>query len=342
MVFKMFEYSPAARVAVHGFSPRNDDVPAWLEKILVEELGAELSYDDPEFVIFSVFGDRVLHYPDAIRIFVTGENLRADFNICDYAFGFDRMVFGDRYFRHPNFASGPQWVDLLNRQSSCLTSLDGKEHFCNFIYSNAEADPMRDRIFHEINAAKHVDSIGRHLKNSAVPIEDRFFEDWGAAKVETQRSFKFSIAAENSSTPGYTTEKLVHALAADTIPIYWGDPEVSVDFNPDRLIDLGRMSLKEAIERILYLDRDDDAFLDMVNKPFFNDPAIGERYGREAFRDQLGAILARGRPAAFRRSRVMWTRTYEEKKIRHLESHARLQRWRRRLNPRKVLRRLAR
>ena len=41
---------------------------------------------------------------------------------------------------------------------------------------------------------------------------------------------KFVLAFENSSSPGYCTEKLFHAKVAGAIPIYWGDPLVMNDF----------------------------------------------------------------------------------------------------------------
>jgi hypothetical protein len=51
------------------------------------------------------------------------------------------------------------------------------------------------------------------------------------------RAYKFVVAFENSSAPGYNTEKLTHAIEADSMPIYWGDPEIGRSFNPGRFID---------------------------------------------------------------------------------------------------------
>ena len=59
--------------------------------------------------------------------------------------------------------------------------------------------------------------------------------DW-KAKVEFLRAYKFVVAFENSSAPGYNTEKLTHAIEADAMPIYWGDPEIGRSFNTGRFI----------------------------------------------------------------------------------------------------------
>src|SRR5262249_55166951 len=48
--------------------------------------------------------------------------------------------------------------------------------------------------------------------------------------------YKFVIAFENSSLSGYNTEKLTHAIEADCVPIYWGDPEIGRSFNTRRFV----------------------------------------------------------------------------------------------------------
>ena len=76
----------------------------------------------------------------------------------------------------------------------------------------------RDELFEYLSQYKLVDSGGRHKNNIGGSIDDKFL---------FQQQYKFSIAYENSSTPGYTTEKIIQALAAGTSePIYWGNPEI--------------------------------------------------------------------------------------------------------------------
>jgi hypothetical protein len=55
-------------------------------------------------------------------------------------------------------------------------------------------------------------------------------------KIEFLRKCKFAIAFENSSAPGYNTEKLTHAIEADCLPIYWGDTQVGRSYNTQRFI----------------------------------------------------------------------------------------------------------
>ena len=43
----------------------------------------ELS-ENPDYVFYSVFSNEYLLYPNAVRVFFTGENIAPDFQMCDY------------------------------------------------------------------------------------------------------------------------------------------------------------------------------------------------------------------------------------------------------------------
>jgi hypothetical protein len=198
-----------------GFNPESNPLIDAIHKHFQVDTSPE-----PDFIIYSTFGFSHLEY-DVPRILFTSENLRPDFNICDYALGFDRLSFGDRYYRFP--------IYLFERQEELhgigkRTLAPGIRKFCNFIYSNPGAGPERDEFFHMLSRYKPVDSAGRHLNNTGFRVKD---------KASFQRGYKFSIAFENSSTPGYSTEKIIDAYCALTVPIYWGDPEIARDFNPE-------------------------------------------------------------------------------------------------------------
>lgn len=293
-----------------------------LIEILSDKYEIEHDIDRPDYVIYSVFGHDFIKYKDAVRIFITGENIRPDFNLCDYAFSFDWIDFGDRHTRLPNFVTYDAWKDISERGSSALSGIEGKQAFCNFIYSNRFAHPARDAFFHALNAVEPVEALGPHLRNSARPIGEIYVGDWSRSKVEAQRQFKFSIAFENSPSPGYTTEKIVHALSADTIPIYWGDPLVSRMFNEDRFIDVRRLGVDGAIERVLALHRDDAAYLDMVNRPFLASTDVADTLSEAALLAALAAIFDRPLAEARRRNMFAWGRKYEAERHREIRAAA--------------------
>jgi len=78
------------------------------------------------------------------------------------------------------------------------------------------------------------------------------------------------LCYENSVTPGYHTEKLLHGMVAGNIPIYYGDKTVDQDFNPERFINAVDMSDEELIEKIREIDSNDELYNSMLNEPIFS------------------------------------------------------------------------
>jgi hypothetical protein len=48
-----------------------------------------------------------------------------------------------------------------------------------------------------------------------------------ADKIAVARRYQYALVMENQRQPGYVTEKLLDAVAAGCVPIYWGAPDVS-------------------------------------------------------------------------------------------------------------------
>jgi len=216
--------------------------------------------DSPDFLIYSVFGLDYLNY-DCIRILYTGENRRPNFDECDYAFSFD---FSDdkRNFRLPFYSYFCDTSVLTRPKPDPDTILKGKTGFCNMVTSN----PMgKDRatFFHKLSDYKRVDSGGKYLNNVGGPVAD---------KMAFIKNYKFSIAFENSCYPGYTTEKIVEAMTAHTIPIYWGNPLVQRDFNTKSFVNChDYANFDEVVRRIKEIDNDDGLYRSYMEEPYFVD-----------------------------------------------------------------------
>jgi len=224
--------------------------------------------DEPEWLVYSVFGNEHLNYNNCVKIFFTGENQAPDFNLCDYALGFEHMQFGDRYLRFPLWVMYPQDTQpMLHKHEQ--PSLAAKSGFCSFVVSNANSSAERETFFDLLSRYKTVNSGGRWRNNVGGPVAD---------KLEFQSRHKFSIAFENTSHPGYTTEKLAQSFAAQTVPIYWGDPLVADVFNPDAFVNCHDFaSWDEVIDRIRQIDNNDALWLQMVSTPALRDPQLVER-----------------------------------------------------------------
>lgn len=141
------------------------------------------------------------------------------------------------------------------------------------------------------------------------------------SKLNFQSKHKFVIAFENTSTPGYTTEIIVHAFAAGTIPIYWGNPEITKEFNPGSFINCHDYGLTEKgeskvilkiVDEIKRIDNDDFLYFKMLSTPAFakkNDVAEQQK----AFEEFLFNIFDQDKESAYRRNRFYWGKRYERK-----------------------------
>ena len=114
-----------------------------------------------------------------------------------------------------------------------------------------------------ISKYKHVDICGKANPNFPLPDGEKY-------KLDLISGYKFSLCYENSVTPGYHTEKLLHGIVAGNIPIYYGDKTVDKDFNPERFINAVDMSDEELIEKIKEIDSNDELYNKILNEPIFN------------------------------------------------------------------------
>jgi len=108
-----------------------------------------------------------------------------------------------------------------------------KTRFCAFLYSQQVS--YREAFYRSLSRYRPIDAPGRSMNNMP-GIDPIPGQDVWKNKIAFLRAYKFVIAFENSSTPGYNTEKLTHAIEADCVPIYWGDREIGRSFNKRRFI----------------------------------------------------------------------------------------------------------
>lgn len=239
-----------------NFDPRHN----FIADIISKKYRIELS-DAPDYLIFSVFGYENIDYHNCTKIFYSGENITPDFNICDYAIGFNFLSFGDRYIRMPFYTA--YGVRQLAAPKVIVPEVVLNRKFCSFVVSNAKGAPERERFFQLLSEYKQVDSGGRYKNNVGGPVPD---------KNDFIKNYKFNIAFENSMCDGYTTEKIMEPMLVNSVPIYWGNKLIDRDFNPASFVNVSNYSsLEEAVEHIVRLDQNDDEYLSLLSAPWFNE-----------------------------------------------------------------------
>ena len=223
---------------------------------------------EPDYILCGGMGTTFTKYKNCIRIQIIGENVVPDFNVFDYALGFDHLHFNDRYLRVPLYVFYDSFQRIISGQRTQIDSGACNRKFCSYVVSNANhADPSRDNFFKELCKYKRVDSAGRHLNN----MGGGFLKD----KLSFISQYKFNIAFENCTSDGYTTEKIIEPLSVGTIPIYWGNLSIEKDFNKEAFVYVNDFSsIQECINYIIELDNNDALYLEKLKQPIFpNDEA---------------------------------------------------------------------
>lgn len=247
----------------------------------------------PDFIIYSVFGPPLPPGPYK-RVFYTGENWRANFAECEYAIGFDYEesipeAFRERYVRIPLYVFYGAGRNLIKRYQNLDRVVESKTKFCNFVYFNSVS--LRNAFCRRLAEYKPVDCPGRCLNNMS-GLGPRHGEDWQAAKVAFLKPYKFTIAFENSSYPGYATEKIYHPMLAKSLPIYWGNPLIHWDFNPASFINChDYKTYDDVIDRIVRIDQDEDLYRQYLQAPWYHDNVPSRHVDRERLTDRLAAIF---------------------------------------------------
>lgn len=184
-----------------------------------------------------------------------------------------------------------------------------RRKFCSFIYSQCgigEGSIMRKNFCEELmRLYKHVDCPGRILHNMDAPelaIRENAAQ-WNASKIEFLSKYKFNIAFENSSTPGYITEKLMDAYLANTVPIYFGSAGNISPFPKESIIYVNDYDdFDSLIAKIKEIDNNDEAYMRMLAaNPLRNNMQIKANETFEAF---LRPILEKKR-ATFEKDPLM-------------------------------------
>ena len=307
--------------------PGLQNIPTVGLNTLIEGFDDKFEFDvcknpsDADFVAITGFAsyhevlDFCEKYQDKIIIARTGEACFIDFNLIDYGIGFDEQIVGDRYFR-PFITCCwlfPSWVLRLAASidpEAIKVNLAQKTGFCNFIYSSANAHASRDVFFHQLSTYRKVDSLGRHLKNCETPLPECRW--WEQEFFDFKGRYKFSIAFENATHPGYNSEKIATSMFGDTIPIYWGDPSIATYYNPKSFINChDYKNFEQVIEKVKELDSDDEKYLEMLQQPWLTSEQIKLVKASEMeYRKWVENIFSQPYEQAFRKPTGWMNNTY--------------------------------
>ena len=289
---------------VLGFTDTFGGVENFFTKILSEKYDVVRNDEKPDYLIFgdTNFGQNNLTY-DAnrcIKVFFTGENQRPYNYKCHYSISFDHDTYDGRNYRLPlyviydydnHYRSVPAPnTDTISRSPS---DLNETKKFCSFVVKNGGCE-RRNRWFHKLNEYKGVSSGGPLFNNIGYTLSRG--EDGIAEKIKFLNSHKFNLCFENSSYPGYATEKLYEALCAKTVPIYWGSPTIEVDFNPKAFLNWHDYQDDDLFfEAIKEVDDNPELYEEMYLQPMFSDyQKVNKFFDKDKFLNWFDKTVYKG------------------------------------------------
>lgn len=248
-----------------------------LKKLLKKKYKLVIKPDNPDYLIFDVFGWNHLNetYQNSIKIAFFTENKIPDFNFIDYAIGQPHILFLDRFFKRPYFLGllfvfNNRYLKLI--RNKVLNSHKRKKFCAAVISNNYFTDNFRLEFIEELNKYKHVD-MGGYYKNNVGYIRN---------KIKFLSSYKFSIAMENTEGNGYLSEKIFESFKSGTIPIYYGDYIVDEFINPKSFILIrGKNDMSEKIEYIKRIDNNDELYEKILRENIFIDNYYKEKIENE-------------------------------------------------------------
>jgi hypothetical protein len=314
------------KVALAGGEEAWGSPPQWILEMLLGDskglLDLQLAGSEAEFVVVNQnpaslrqLAGEFFEIP--VRIFIATEAICPDFNLFDYAVGFDALTFPGRYEQfHPLhfFQRYLKYGSLEKKENEVREALKKKRRFCDFIYSNANANPARDEFFDLLSSKEFVHSAGAYRSNIESSIlRTSWDSDWRQAKIEYQSESFFSFAFENASHLGYTTEKIITSMLAKSVPIYWGNAAIGEYFNSKAFVNCHQFdSLTKACDKILMIYSDPSAYREMLTQPWMTAENCAKFVSRkQAVEGFLLDTLSRPAKETRVRGKGTWNDSYE-------------------------------
>ncbi len=217
---------------------------------------------------------------DFVKIYYSSEHVRPNMEECDWAFSshLEEDINHPNYFRVPmdivtNYPLNKKMKLPVKRKIDFEKIKKEKTKFCNFIYS--QDINARNNFFKKLSKYKKIDAPGRCMNNMPPishgnPRKSRLSNNWVESKLNFIKKYKFSIAFENVTKDGWTTEKLTHPLLVNSIPIYIGNKKVGRNINTKCFINCNDFkNMKEFIKHIIEVDNNDELYRQYLEQPIF-------------------------------------------------------------------------
>ena len=254
-----------------------------LNDIYNEEIIVSNNLDEADILLNSVFSrdkkdDYYLNYKEWKASFLfTGEACHSFHNREEYN---NNVKYLSSYTcilgynpTNENFIEFPCYImyfksypNMYFEPTKCIKNND-----VSVVISNVTAHDAHERLLFLDKLEKKMNVLygGTYKNNIGGKVEG----NWDSVNlINFYKNTKFVITMENTKIEHYITEKLINGFRAGIVPIYWGSPHISKNFNTKRFIvleDTSESSIDAVIDRMINMS--DEEYFRMVNEPIFND-----------------------------------------------------------------------
>lgn len=244
---------------------------SFYNRLLASALDVKMEYcadhGSADILVIGPYGSDKFNYTKqktkAWRIFMTGENNRPNYKFYDCSLTFDRFENEGRNFRLPGWMYELSWFDglpstftpeetewIINKNrplQKYLDNYESRERKIIAVFNTLEH--YRVEAFKAFSKLGIAEGVGRPFGN-----EQNWAGGFYRGKCELISKYLVNLCFENAIYPGYYTEKLIHSRAMGCLPLVYSDSYLSLDFNPDALVNLYNFSSQsEFIEYVRFL-----------------------------------------------------------------------------------------
>jgi GR25 family glycosyltransferase involved in LPS biosynthesis len=246
-----------------------------------------------DIIICSCFGTIKDNYPNKIKIFLGYENSCKQY-VEKYEHSFSSFAstgtsVNNRYNLGLSFI---YYGFPLYKKLQEPRPIVNKTKFCICIVSN-DSDSFRKEFIKKLTESiypRSIDCYGKLFKNKTSDIIDK--TSWyNPAIFDIIKEYKFMICMENSQVENYWTEKLINGYLGNTIPIYWGDPNITDIFNSKSFININTLGIERGIELIKELDSNDTMYNMMYNEPAIKSNKYDKYYHEDYYKNYMTNIF---------------------------------------------------
>jgi len=263
-----------------GFDPKKDPI---FGKSLSKHFNIEYTLENPDLVIFSMFGNSHFRY-NKPKLLYSGENY--------FAYKYPSIMGTSDPWKYANYVISsfdydtdrslvmPDWVrkygfDSLKGLKQPQLKFE-KTKFATYIQGNCSQE-FRNNFVKELSKYKTVDCPGSCLNNmeaNACPKGESKLEGL-QIKLNFCKDYKFVFAFENSTQQGYNSEKIVEPYFSGSIPLYWGDSQINKIFNTKSMINFHDFdNMEQMIERIIEIDNKPMLYKKILEEPILNNDQV--------------------------------------------------------------------